>query len=102
MYVVVIIENILLSIYYVLGTRSGAVTFVYVYVYVYIHPYTLSASCFFSFLYFLVNREGVVCANIGLETNCVFIQRVENDHHLVFYDGLRETGTMTENSSGTI
>ena len=33
-YIVVIIKNILLSIYYVLGTRSGAFTPVYVYVYV--------------------------------------------------------------------
>ena len=42
----------------------------------------------------LVNREGVVCANVGLETKYIFIQRVENDHLLVFCGGLRETGKM--------
>lgn len=46
-------------------------------------------------------KQGVVCANVGLETKYIFIQRVENDH-LVFHGGLREKGNMAKNSSSTI
>lgn len=82
-------KNILSGIYYVLGTRSDTFTHVYI--------HTLSASSVFCFL-----TERMICANVGLETKYVFMQKVKNDRLPVFCGSLRVKGNMTQNSSAII